>query len=153
MRLHFAAVRLHLDRLHDTDAQILGHAPGCPMQTFGIGQNKPEKCPKCGMKLWRGLEFRIAGIFFPGNRSGTVNRKTRRRMNAVLEPSANTLNSAKNMSKPINFYYVRPDARSVRLIGDNYGCCVERALRFGMAQRAWPQGRVGRSHQQETRIS
>ena len=42
-------------------------------------------------------------------------------MNAVLEPSANTLYSAKNMSKPINFYYARPDARSVSLIGDFNG--------------------------------
>jgi high-affinity iron transporter len=32
-------------------AAILGHAPDCPMQTLGIGQNEPGKCPKCGMKL------------------------------------------------------------------------------------------------------
>ena len=42
-------------------------------------------------------------------------------MNAVLERSAITPYSAKNMSKPINFYYARPDARSVRLIGDFNG--------------------------------
>src|SRR5258707_6534415 len=42
-------------------------------------------------------------------------------MNAVLERSATARYSAKNMSKPINFYYARPDARSVSLIGDfNY---------------------------------
>ncbi len=33
----------------DEAAVILGHAPDRPMQTLGIGQNKPEKCPKCGM--------------------------------------------------------------------------------------------------------
>jgi 1,4-alpha-glucan branching enzyme len=42
-------------------------------------------------------------------------------MNAVLERSATTPYSAKNMSKPINFYYARPDARSVSLIGDFNG--------------------------------
>ena len=35
----------------DEAAVILGLAPDCPMQTLGTGQNKPEKCPKCGMKL------------------------------------------------------------------------------------------------------
>jgi 1,4-alpha-glucan branching enzyme len=39
-------------------------------------------------------------------------------MNAVLQRSATTPYSAKNMSKPINFYYARPDARSVNVIGD-----------------------------------
>jgi 1,4-alpha-glucan branching enzyme len=39
-------------------------------------------------------------------------------MNAVLERSAARPYSAKNMSKPIDFYYARPDARSVNLIGD-----------------------------------
>ena len=42
-------------------------------------------------------------------------------MNAVLERSATARYSAKNMSKPINFYYSRPDARSVSLIGDFNG--------------------------------
>jgi len=35
----------------DEAAVILGLAPDCPMQTLGTGQNKPEKCPKCGMTL------------------------------------------------------------------------------------------------------
>ena len=39
-------------------------------------------------------------------------------MNAVLERPVSSLYSAKNMSKPINLYYARPDARSVSLIGD-----------------------------------
>ena len=42
-------------------------------------------------------------------------------MNAVLERSATAPYSAKNISKPINFYYARPDARSVSLIGDFNG--------------------------------
>ncbi len=42
-------------------------------------------------------------------------------MNAVLERSVTTPYSAKNMSKPINFYYARPDATSVSLIGDFNG--------------------------------
>jgi hypothetical protein len=35
----------------DEAAVILGHAPDCPMQTLGMGQNKPEKCANCRMKL------------------------------------------------------------------------------------------------------
>ena len=42
-------------------------------------------------------------------------------MNAVLERSASSRYSAKNMSKPINFYYPRPDARAVNVIGDFNG--------------------------------
>ena len=30
---------------------ILGHAADCPMATVQIGQNKPNQCPQCGMKL------------------------------------------------------------------------------------------------------
>jgi len=44
-----------LARAHDTRrceaAAILGHAPDCPMQMLGMGQNKPEKCAKCHTKL------------------------------------------------------------------------------------------------------
>lgn len=39
-------------------------------------------------------------------------------MNAVLERFDTKPYSAKNMSKPINFYFARPDAKSVSLIGD-----------------------------------
>ena len=42
-------------------------------------------------------------------------------MNAVLEKSVSTPYSAKNMSKPINFYYARADAKTVSLIGDFNG--------------------------------
>jgi hypothetical protein len=32
-------------------AVISDRAPDCPMQNLGMGQNQPQKCPKCGMKL------------------------------------------------------------------------------------------------------
>jgi 1,4-alpha-glucan branching enzyme len=39
-------------------------------------------------------------------------------MNTVLERPTTSPYSAKNMAKPINFYYARVDARSVNLMGD-----------------------------------
>src|SRR5258708_12179242 len=39
-------------------------------------------------------------------------------MNTVLERPTTSPYSAKNMAKPVNFYYARPDARSVNLVGD-----------------------------------
>lgn len=30
---------------------ILGHAADCPMAALNMGQEKPAKCPQCGMKL------------------------------------------------------------------------------------------------------
>ena len=39
-------------------------------------------------------------------------------MNTVTEGLAISPYSAKNMAKPVNFYYARPEARSVNLIGD-----------------------------------
>ena len=35
----------------DEASVILGHAPGCPMAALVMGQEKPDKCPQCGMKL------------------------------------------------------------------------------------------------------
>jgi len=39
-------------------------------------------------------------------------------MNAVLEPPTTMSYSAKNLAKPVNFYYAEPDAGSVNLMGD-----------------------------------
>src|SRR6266566_8748990 len=39
-------------------------------------------------------------------------------MNTVLERPTTSPYSAKNMAKPVNFYYAKPDARSVNLVGD-----------------------------------
>jgi len=39
-------------------------------------------------------------------------------MNTVLEQPATSPYSAKNMAKPINFYYASPGARAVNLMGD-----------------------------------
>jgi 1,4-alpha-glucan branching enzyme len=39
-------------------------------------------------------------------------------MNTVLERPTASPYSAKSMAKPVNFYYTRPQARSVYLIGD-----------------------------------
>src|SRR2546425_12616166 len=39
-------------------------------------------------------------------------------MNTVLERSTSSPYSARNMAKPVNFYYAKPDARSVNLVGD-----------------------------------
>jgi 1,4-alpha-glucan branching enzyme len=39
-------------------------------------------------------------------------------MNAVLERPATNHYSAKRMVKPVNFYYTKPGARSVTLVGD-----------------------------------
>lgn len=39
-------------------------------------------------------------------------------MNAILERPVVSLYSANNMAKPVNFYYSRPDAKSVSLAGD-----------------------------------
>ena len=41
--------RAHATRLCEA-AVILGQAPNCPVQTLGMGQNKPKKCSKCVMK-------------------------------------------------------------------------------------------------------
>ena len=35
----------------DETEVILGHAADCPMATMDAGQNKPNQCPQCGMKL------------------------------------------------------------------------------------------------------
>src|ERR1022692_3760563 len=35
----------------DETEVILGHATDCPMATMDAGQNKPNQCPQCGMKL------------------------------------------------------------------------------------------------------
>jgi 1,4-alpha-glucan branching enzyme len=40
-------------------------------------------------------------------------------LDAVMERPARSLYSAKRMAKPVNFYcHARPDAKSVRLVGD-----------------------------------
>jgi 1,4-alpha-glucan branching enzyme len=39
-------------------------------------------------------------------------------MNAVLERPTARPYSAKSMAKPVNFYFAKPDARAVSLIGD-----------------------------------
>jgi len=35
----------------DEASVILGHSPGCPMAALVMGQEQPDKCPQCGMKL------------------------------------------------------------------------------------------------------
>jgi len=35
----------------DEPSVILGHATDCPMATMDLGQEKPNQCPQCGMKL------------------------------------------------------------------------------------------------------
>ena len=39
-------------------------------------------------------------------------------MNAVLERPRTSPYSARNVAKPVNFYYAKPDAGSVNLMGD-----------------------------------
>jgi 1,4-alpha-glucan branching enzyme len=39
-------------------------------------------------------------------------------MNAILERPVASPYSARNMEKPVNFYYSKPDAKSVSLVGD-----------------------------------
>jgi 1,4-alpha-glucan branching enzyme len=39
-------------------------------------------------------------------------------MNAVLERPGTTYYSAKNSVKPVNFYFAKPDATTVNLMGD-----------------------------------
>jgi len=39
-------------------------------------------------------------------------------MNTVLERPTTSPYSAKNMAKPVNFYYSSPEAKSVSLVGD-----------------------------------
>ena len=39
-------------------------------------------------------------------------------MNTVLERPTASPYSAKNMAKPVNFYYASPEAKTVNLIGD-----------------------------------
>jgi len=39
-------------------------------------------------------------------------------MNTVLERPTPSPYSARNMAKPVNFYYASPEAKSVSLVGD-----------------------------------
>ncbi len=84
-------------------------------------------------------------------------------MNAVLERPATSPYSAKTMSKPTNFYYAMPDAKSVNLMGDfndwnptssnDYFCGAVRALRPGVAQPAGPRACPRTTLQPEARTS
>ena len=39
-------------------------------------------------------------------------------MKSIFGKSTNDRYNAKNMAKPVNFYYAKPDARSINLVGD-----------------------------------
>ncbi|MEO7298048.1 MAG: FTR1 family protein [Verrucomicrobiota bacterium] len=52
---YFLARRTTIPPCQDEAAAIFGHTANCPMKALSMEENKPFKCPECGMKLIKKL--------------------------------------------------------------------------------------------------